>query len=229
MTFDELVQEAMDRLNLTSEDARTRVSGRINDRYRRVTSSIGIITSRRVTRDITINPAVSTSLPDYTVVDMGKVLKVSRQVPGERLRLLDNCTYDDVSNLSNVRDGLPNKWAVKRMGSTSTTITLDAYDHTNPFTLKFEGYELTDVLADDAEPAFPADFHDILVEGAMSDELRKMEKSDLAQIAENKYEQRLSDLRMFIAKSAYLDMIQGGSPSGNSLPSFNGLRAYQYK
>jgi hypothetical protein len=43
----------------------------------------------------------------------------------------------------------------------------------------------------------------------MAGEYRKMEKLSLMQDAEANYEKRLSDLRMWIAKSAYLDVVQG--------------------
>jgi hypothetical protein len=63
----------------------------------------------------------------------------------------------------------------------------------------------TELSADGDEPTFPADFHDILVEGARYEELRKMDKMmPLAQEAYGRFEKRMSDLRYFLAKSAYL-------------------------
>lgn len=204
----------MDRLNLSSPEARTRIGLRVNDRYRRITSSIGLITTRRLIDSVTIDPTdIDSTLPDYTVDDLEKILKVTLMTSADTPRTLREVTYDELTNVG-TNDALPRVWAVKRVGSHEVTITFDGFPATDTFDVKFEGYELSTVLADDAEPVFPEDFHDILVEGAMSDELRKMEKAPLAQMAEAKYEQRLSDLRMFIAKSAYLDIVQGKDKPG---------------
>ena len=208
MTFDEIVQDVMDRLNLTSEDARNRIGIRVNDRYRRATTSIGMITSRRTMIPITIDPDVSTTLPDYIVDGMEKVLRITRTDDNSGgVSVLPCLTYDEITNVP-VNDRSPRAWAVKRMGSNNVTITFDTAP-TEPFTLKIEGYDLADVLADDAEPHFPASYHDLLVEGAMADELKKMEKPQFAVDSEQRYQERLSDLKMFIARNAYMDMYQG--------------------
>lgn len=208
MTFTEIVNDVMNRLNLTSQDARTRIGIRVNDRYRRVCSSIGLLSSRQVARTVTLIPASIPSLPDYTVVDMQKVNRIIIVDPnGTKVRTLEQVTYDDVTKYTSSQR-LPQYWAVKRMGATSTIITFDATPATDPFTIRIDGYDISETLEDDAEPAFPQDFHDILIEGAMADEHRKMEKPELAQIDEANYQTRLGDLRMFIAKAAYLDIYQ---------------------
>lgn len=217
----------MDRLNLTSDDARTRVGLRINDRYRRVTSSIGLQVSRRTVVDLAVDPTDPDSeLPDLKISNMEKVLKVTRIV-NDSVFLLKELTYDEITLVSSP-DANPHAFAVKRMGNNYVIITLDTTP-TTAFTLRVEGYEIAPDLADNIEPVFPLDFHDILVEGAMSDELRKMEKPQLAQISESKYEQRLSDLRMFIAKSAYLDIAQGKDKPGQLWyrPWFNRISVYE--
>lgn len=208
MTFDDLVSEVMDRLNLTSEDARTRVGKRVNDRYKRTTSSIGLITSRRVTIDVTIDPtAIDSTLPDYTVVGIEKIIRITSNFPTEGIRTLKELTYDELTGVLTLAQ-TSRAWAVKLMGSGQVTFTIDSFTN-DVFTLSVEGYVISDTLSDDAEPFMPGDFHDILVAGAMADELDKMEKPQLAQIQEQKYEARLSDLRMFIAKSEWLDIVQG--------------------
>ena len=64
-------------------------------------------------------------------------------------------------------------------------------------------------------PAFAESFHDLLVYGAVAIELEKMEKYELAKAQEARCEGRISELRMFIAKSAYRTMWQGKtSPVG---------------
>jgi hypothetical protein len=208
MTFDEIVAEVMDRLNLTSDDALARIRRRVNDRYRRVTSSVSLETSRRSVVDVDVDPTASTStLPDLTIPNMEKILKVSMVINGG-VNVLRDLTFDEV-NMLVTRDGNPSAFGVKSMGSKTVTIRLDGYPHTTTFTLTFDGIVSAVNLHDNMEPAFAEDFHDILVEGAMSDELRKMEKPQLAQMSEAKYDQRLSDLRMFIAKSGWHDIYQG--------------------
>lgn len=193
----------MDRLNLISDEARERLGQYVNDRYKEVTSAIGVDTSRRTVIEV----AAGDDLPDVVIPGVEKVIRVMMAVTGQSPHVLHEHLYDEITNFRE-GNGTPSGFAVKRMGSQEVTITLNA-DPGDDFTLTVEGYELADELADDAEPAFPESFHDILVEGLMSIELRKMEKPDLAQLAEQRFSQRLSDLRMFIAKSAYKDIYQG--------------------
>ncbi len=215
MSYDELVSEVMDRLNLTSDEARERVGKGVNKRYKMVTSGIGLQTSRRVVVPMTIDPSDTDSiLPDLIVPGMEKVNKVFRLV-GVSMRILDEGSYDEVAGLTTTRR-LPYSWAVKKMGAGQVVVTFDAYPEV-PFTLSFEGYDVADVMADDAEPYLPTDFHDILVEGAMLDELRKMEKPELAMLAKQEYDQRLGELRLFIAKSSYKDQYQGKNKDGQWL------------
>ena len=220
MSFDEIVSEVLDRLNLTSQEARDRVEKRVNKRYRIVTSGIGLQTSRRVVLPVTIDPSdIDSVLPDYVVEGMEKVNKVSRVV-GTSIRPMGEGTYDEVSGITLTRR-LPSSWAVKKMGAGRVMLTFDAYPET-PFSLQFEGYDVAEDLADDAEPYLPSDFHDLLVEGAMLDELRKMEKPELAMIAKQEYDQRLGELRLFIAKSSYKDIYQGKTKDNQWLSQWFG-------
>src|SRR5690606_42121307 len=62
-----------------------------------------------------------------------------------------------------------------------------------------------DLVEVDGEPARPTDFQDILVPGDLSDEWSKREKyRPAADRAEAKGAERLSELRYFLAKSAFL-------------------------
>lgn len=209
-TFDELVNETAGRLNLTSPEAINRIGQRINTRYKKVTSSIGLQTSRRTIKDLVVaSTSPDSKLPDVVVAGMEKILAVRVNEESGSTRVLKKLTYDEIVNVNPGVSGiLPRAWADKRIGSQQCTITLDSW-MTTPFTMHLEGYDLTDVLVDDAEPFLPEDFHDVLVEGAMSDELRKMEKPQLAMMAEQNYERRLSDLRHFLARNAYADIAQG--------------------
>lgn len=202
----------MDRLNLSSPDARDRVGRGVNKVYKKATSSIGMITSRRTTQALSIDPLTDLDLPDYIITGMEKVLSITIPVANQRPRVLPQLTYDEAINSSSFTTE-PRGWAVKRMGSTQVTITFNTTP-ADAFSVTVEGYDITDILADDAEPFLPEDFHDLLVEGTMADELRKMEKPELASIAAQTYENRLSDLRMFISKNTYLDIWQGRDRPG---------------
>jgi hypothetical protein len=215
MTFDEIVSEVMDRLNLTSEDSRERIEKRVNSRYRRVTSSIGLQTSRRMLLDVSCDGVNDTELPEVEIPDLEKITRIKMTGDDGGVRLLKEKTYDEINNVATL-DGTPQSWAVKLMDAASTTILLDGFPSTETFTLTCEGYDRVIDMQGDQEPFFPEDFHDILVEGVMSDELRKMEKAPLAAIAEQNYALRLSDLRFFIAKSGYLDVVQGKNRPGQT-------------
>jgi hypothetical protein len=209
MTFDAIVDTVMKRLNLTSDVARARIGEAVNERYKKVTSSIGLDTSRRVDITIEVDPQNSDfdSLPELTIQGVEKVIKISLPNEDGTIKVLSEVYYEEITTVATV-SRLPRAWAVKKMGAQQIIVRLDSFPET-PFTLKVEGFDLADELADDAEPYFPESFHDILIEGAKAEELLKMEKPQLAAIADGKYEARLSDLRMFIAMSIYRDIYQG--------------------
>lgn len=217
MTFDEIKTEVMDRMNLTSTDASTRVGREIKEIYKRVTSSIGLVTSRRVVVDVPLDASdLGSTLPEFDVTPLEKILRITINFPDQTIRVLKELTYDDLTNMPAYTASVtasPVFYAIKRMGPQIVTAVLDAYP-TTPFTLHVEGYDIASTLSDAQEPFMPEDFHDLIVEGVMSLELRKMEKPALAQISETKFENRLSDLRMFISKSAYQDIVQGINKPG---------------
>lgn len=202
MIFDEIVAEVCELLNLTSDEAKSRVSRRINTRYRRVTSSIGMETSRRQT----VPQIVTIGNRSVTFTSVEKLLGVIRK-EGTKDMPLDQVTKDDMYLLP-IKNDPPHNFAVTAMTTDTVTVYLDAIPAT-AYTLYGDALVSLTTLNGQQTPAFPESFHDILVFGVMADEYRKMEKPQLARDAEMDYEKRLSDLRMFIAKSAYLDAYQG--------------------
>lgn len=102
----------------------------------------------------------------------------------------------------------PQNYAIYNMGATSVTIMLDTIPASVYILNADVEVNLTD-LSGSQVPPFPQDFHDLLIWGGMADELYKMEKYDLSGIQEGKFEKRLSELRLFIAKSNALDIFQG--------------------
>ncbi len=94
-------------------------------------------------------------------------------------------------------------------GASTVTIYLDCIPATI-YALTADALVNLSTLSGSMIPAFAEDYHDLLVLGAMATEYDKMEKTPLADKKEKQYEDRLSQLRMYIAKSAYKDIVQGG-------------------
>lgn len=200
MIFEEIVNEVCDRLNYSSDDAKARVGRAINSRYRRVTSSIGLIDSRRT--QVSKAATVGNQLLVFSGIE--KVNAVIDKSSGTDV-VLEEITVDEMHNRS-IGD-LPHAYAIYSVTSTTVTIKLDCIP-TTTFTLYADGLITVTTLNGSQAPAFSESFHDVLIYGAMADEYRKMEKVELAHDAETDFEHRLSDLRMFLAKSAYLDIYQ---------------------
>lgn len=203
MTFNELRTEVMDRLNLSSTDASTRIGRAINRKYRLVTSSIGMQLSRRTT----ISKVVTVSGSSVTFTNTEKVIEVSNRNVSP-YKTLTELTLEELREQQPYTDSdSPTQYAIKSHAADSVTIELNRIPET-AYTLTADVHQAVADLSGTNEPAFPESFHDILIEGVMSDELRKMEKPQLAQIAQNEYQRILSDLRMWIAKSNYFDVFQ---------------------
>lgn len=204
MTFNEIVTEVMDRLNLTSSTAITRVGRAVNDRYRRLTSSIGLETTRRV------EVSAPTVIGEQTLVFTGveKLIAVIDKTSGTDI-ILNQITPDEM-HIITLRTDPPRNWCLLRSGATTVTIKLDCVP-ASVYNLYADGHTSITSLTGTGVPAFPESFHDTLIFGAMADEYRKMEKTALMADAEMNYDKRLSDLRMWIAKTAYLDVYQGKS------------------
>jgi microcystin-dependent protein len=199
MTFTEIVAAVCDRLNLTSSVDTARVGRLVNDRYKRVTSAIGLITSRRV--QVTANTVIGEQSVTFTGCE--KLINVRNDAN----EMLDEVTFEQLR-----RDGPTNdeirRYAIERYEAQSVTILLDAIP-ASVRTLIADAHETAGTLSGNQAPGFSESFHDILVHGACADEHRKMEKLALAKDAEGTYEQRLGELRMWIAKSNSLLLRQG--------------------
>jgi hypothetical protein len=198
VTLNELATDVKSRLNLTSSEADTRIRANLNAAYRKVTSGLGLQTARRATD----TQATVADTPQVTF-DLEKIERVY-VIDGGRQRVLDELIYDLVkeANVSLQTTGLPLCYAVENMGAASVTIILDPIPG-DVFTIKADGTQNASTLADNDSPAFPADFHDVLTYDALRIEWLKLEKPALAKQAEADYQQRLSDLRFFIAKSHF--------------------------
>lgn len=190
----------MSRLNLTETAARDRIKNFINERYRRLASSISLGPVRFTT--VSQNTAAGTE--QYSPTGLIKVQTITYTAGN---KVLDEMTLDQIRNIDadGSEEGSPERFAVVKYPASSVTIHI----HPKPdaiYTLKIDGIATgIDLSANGDIPAFPEDFHDVLEFGAMADELEKMEKYKMAEKYERAYESRLMDLRYFIAKTAYLD------------------------
>lgn len=194
--------EVADALNLTSPNAITRIGKRVNERYRRLTSGIGLQTSRRYQVH-----ATSIANSKFLTFDgCEKLLAVLDKTDPKHIIILAQVTPDELHIIA--ERAVARHFAIIQDHPTSVTVEVDCAAAT-PYTLYADVIQNLSTLSGAMAPNFPESFHDVLVFGAMADEYRKMEKLQLMQDAESNYEKRLSDLRMFIAASAYLDTYQG--------------------
>lgn len=204
MTFTEIVAAVGERLNLSSTEALARIGRNVNYRYKRLTSSVGLQPVRRATVStptIAANPRITFSLEKLEMVyitDTG------------RRRVLTECSYDEWRNNGTwtARSGDPEQYAIESIDASTITLVLDPVPSAI-MTVYADGMESAATLAGIDVPQIPASFHDILVDGAISDEYNKLENPKQAKEFENRYESRAADLRYHIAKSGYLKRVQG--------------------
>jgi hypothetical protein len=210
MTFLELKTEAANRLNLSSSDSLTRLGSLINQRYRRLTSSLGLSMARRATASV--NTVSGTDTITFTSLEKLELVYI---IAAGKKRVLGEIPYEEyvVRNVEQAKSGTPDEYAVKSI--TASTVTIALYPTPDAVVaIKADGLANATTLTDADVPNIPADFHDALILGAMSDELFKMEKYQLAKDFQSQYEQRASDLRLSLAKSAYLSLAEADVPGG---------------
>lgn len=166
-----------------------------------------------VTGDTTFTYAVANSPATPATGTITVELQQTQWVLGER-------TMDELRLLPVMSGDQPQNWAPQNIGASTVTIQLDAMPST-AYILNADAEVNITSLSGSQVPGFPQDFHDILVRGGLADELMKMEKYGEADVQENKFEKRLSELRLFIAKSNGLDIFQGRTGrtyGGNVMP-----------
>lgn len=202
MTFKQIQDRVMARTNLTSADARARVKDFINERLRAAQTSCNLGAVRRTTVTAATVPDTATVTPSNLIKAITIVIPDLNRPLGERS--LDQLRTFDAANQWK---GAPELWAVKSVGATSVTLQLQPIPD-DVYTLQIDGIAPGVTLENDNDvPVLPEDFHDLLVFGALADELDHLERPGSGK-AEAKYEQRLRELRYWLAKSAYLHRAQ---------------------
>lgn len=207
MTMNELVEYIAEDLNTPSLEAKTRIAHSLNVRYKQVTSSIGLIPSRRA--EVEGAASIGDRLLTFSGIEKVDVVfrKVSDLDPATQVFTLDELTNDEMLVEPLVSEP-PTKFSIISVDPTSVSIKMNCVP-TSGFSLYANGLANAATLTSNDQPAFPESFHDILLHGVRADEYRRREKMVLAREAEGLFQTRLSDLRMFIAKSAYLEVYRG--------------------
>jgi hypothetical protein len=220
MTYLEIQDQIMRRLNLTSTDARNRIKDEINDRYREVASSTGLSKVRQGSANITVtaaNPAATVTAAKIRTIYDPTLLK----------DVLDEVTLDEIRTMdpAGTVTGIPTKYAIVSHNASTITLRLYPIPSANNTLVADVLSGFTALTADGDIPSFPEDYHDLLVDGVLGDELQKLEKvNPMAVMAADRFERRLADLRYFIAKSAYLSRVphdRGYEGSGKVWPYSN--------
>lgn len=202
MTFTDIQTEIADRLNLTATASLTRIGRSINERYKWMVSSMGLDTVQ-TQLGITATTTIGSRELTFTCEKLLSVYNTTF----DPAQVLDEASVDELRNEVQGTDPAQ-RYAVLRMGASTVTIFLDSTP-TTQYVLTADALVNVSTLSGTNVPAFPEDFHNILVYGGMATELEKMEKYDMAKIQEGRFQQRLGELRLYIAKSAYLEIYQG--------------------
>jgi hypothetical protein len=213
MTFDAIVTEVMARTRQTSSEATTRIGRAVNDRHRRVTSTLGLQVSRFSTESAVIGEAPLE--PAQAVFPLAKLTTVYLLVPARLV--LQEITLDQYRSRVVASDatGTPTVYAVTLMVESKTEIRVYPTPPNLTTTLWADGLAPMADLVGTAVPSMPTDFHDILMHGALADEWQQLKQDDLSTRSEAMYETRLSELRYFIAKSNCLAIAQGTRAPNN--------------
>jgi hypothetical protein len=218
MTFTEIVSRVGEDLNLTSTEAVARIGRRVNERYRRVASSIGMLTVSRVSFTENTVPGNPLIVVTGGSSDIEKVVTVRDAARG---LVLDEVTLDEIRNMDprGVTTGPPRCYAVEHQGA--VTVTLYLYPTpTDIRALSIDALATKATLSGTDVPDFAASFHDVLVFGALADESRKIDKRQ-SEVFEGQFNQRLSDLRFYLAKSSYLSQGQGRGARPRWIPTIS--------
>jgi len=212
VTFTSIRNEIADRVNITSAEGLARIGRTINERYGWILGSIGMqVLSQRVGV-----PAQSVIGSREMTFDLDKIQRVYDNTNPDNPNTLDEVTMMEMRDRTVITQP-PQTYARLRSGARTETIYLDCVP-TSVFTLTADGLSKKPHLQDEMVPAFPEDFHDILIYYGLDVEYRKkmqkQEADDVMQIAER----RMSELRMYLAKNSMLNIYQNKRGRGQFVP-----------
>ena len=229
MTFTEIVDEIAARLDLTASADTTRIGRLVNQTYRKITTAIGLQLSRRST----VNTTATISSSSITFSNVEKILNIYNRAVSP-YKLIREVTIDELREDQpySASDSLT-KWALSSQTADTQVIEMNVIAQT-AFTVYADVIATAATLSGSTEPPFPESYHDILIEGVLMNEYKKSEKLALAKDAKLEYEQRLSDLKLWMALSSGKDQYQGklkdsltsSGSGGGSGSSVNGALSY---
>ncbi len=205
MTFLEIQNRCMDRLNLSSDDARSRIKNMINERVRALQTSCHL---GQVRRGIV---TVLTVADEATVELDGIVLPKTLSIPAQR-RILTSTSIDSLRVLDPAQTarGVPAQYAIALFAVDNTVIEMQPVPDAE-YGIKVDGILSGVELVDDSDiPAFPEDFHDTIIFGVCADENQHWDKVDRFEYFDRKFEKRRNEARYFISRQIYLHRMQGG-------------------
>lgn len=199
MTFLNLQDRVMARVNRTSTEARTRIMSFLNERVRALQSSAGLARTRGGT------VTLATVSGNNTLTTTGLVKITTASIPAQNV-ILGEVSFDTIraADPAFTLTGVPRQFAVKTHGATSLGLILypkpDAI-----YSVQLDGLLVGSDMSNDSDiPGLPDDFHDAIELGALSDEYAHDEKTDMALHFDARFKERTRELRYFMAKSAYL-------------------------
>lgn len=212
MTFTQIVTKVTDYALAGSASTETtaRVGRAVNATYRRITSMLGLDTSRFVTRSASMTVGVST----VTFTEIEKIDRIIDTTTSTAIRLLTQTSIHEIRS-TQPGDSEPIRWALQNTDADSVTVRFDTVPQ-SAYSLQADGWTTLSDLSGSDEPIFPESFHDILVWYVVSEELLKKEKDKLAGIYAAKAEQLLADLRFYLADSHTQDTRQGGGTASSA-------------
>lgn len=210
MTFQEIQNEVVDRTDLSSAKEFARAGRAIQRRYKWVLSSLGLDSVVRST--ITANTVIGSREVTFSAEKLFSVFDAAETQP----HVLAEVTFDEMRNLSVSTGDLPTTYAIKTMGASTVVITLDQIAE-SVHALSADAMVSVSALTATGVPAFAADFHDLLIDGAVATIYETQGKLEPADRHEQRFQTRLSELRFFLAKSAYLDIYQGKTAGARSV------------
>lgn len=217
MNYEDILNDVLDFMSLSSDEATDRVGRSLNRHNRRISAKLGMASTRKVTMEQTV------TIGDSSVTFLGveKVLAVWIEIDDTK-RVLEQHTEAQMTD-AKLRDTSdePTAWAPEHMGSTHVTIMLDKIPET-AYTLFAVVIETLADMSGVDEPSFAASYHDALREFAIMDEYRKMEKLPEAKMSFSLAEDIVSELKLFLAKGRYTVTRQGNSPAPTQMTKTNG-------
>jgi hypothetical protein len=209
VTYSEIIRHVADRFNVKGDEGLARIGTNVNMRHREIVSSLGISHVTKPT-SATATTTISSRFLTFgpSPVAVVKVLAVYNAALGVYPPpVLGEITRDQMLHESLVSDP-PTRYCVYAMGERTVTIQLNSIPG-SAYVLTADVEGNTSQLSGALSPIFDEDYHDILVNMVMADELEKAEKYDKAKDKLKQAAARMGDLRLQIAKSAQTLVRQG--------------------